>query len=54
MTWSMVNTCYNCKRAEECPDKKGFEEAMQAINTYPLHNEKGGSGTVAVVCSKHE
>jgi hypothetical protein len=54
MSWSQVKNCWNCKRAGECPDSKEFDDAVSRIHQNPEHGQKGGSGTVSVVCYKYE
>ena len=50
MSWSVLYHCPNCKNADICPDKQKFNEAQIALNNDPAHAEKGGFGTMVVMC----
>jgi hypothetical protein len=53
MSYSNVNTCWNCTKKEKCTDHVHIQNAINEIHKGSLSKEEGhmGSGSIVHQCS---
>lgn len=55
MSYSLFDTCHNCKNREVCTDNQKIRAAIDDIHTECLSDESGhmGSGVILIQCQNH-
>lgn len=54
MSYSVISSCFNCRKKDVCTDQAKIQEAVNNIHQECLSSEKGhmGAGTIAIQCHR--
>ena len=54
MSYSNMNSCWNCQKKEKCTDHVHVQNAINEIHKNCISKEEGhmGSGAIVIMCSR--